>query len=139
MSASERRLVIGRGKDCDVILDDSSISRRHAELVLTTQGQWLLVDRHSQNGTSVKDGDRFRRISQEVIGPADTVQFGTLTLPASELLRIAQVRAPVTPVAPPRRAEADPVSQPWVRGKGLVRCSCGAVKPPDAVCPVCQR
>ena len=59
-------LVIGRDPDCGLAIDDSRVSRRHAQLRWTGQG-WALDDLQSKNGTShngesahareVKDGD----------------------------------------------------------------------------------
>jgi len=44
------RVVLGRSSDCDLILPDVLLSRRHAELVRTDEG-WLLRDLGSLNGT----------------------------------------------------------------------------------------
>jgi len=43
-------LVIGKGEDCDIVLDDPKISRRHCELRLT-EGGVVLRDLGSKNGT----------------------------------------------------------------------------------------
>ncbi|HMR76281.1 MAG TPA: FHA domain-containing protein, partial [Polyangiaceae bacterium] len=44
-------LVFGRGQDCDVVLDDPSVSRAHARLV--TGPPIAIVDLGSANGTHV--------------------------------------------------------------------------------------
>ena len=44
------RIVLGRSRDCDLILPDVLLSRRHAELVRAEHG-WLLRDLGSLNGT----------------------------------------------------------------------------------------
>jgi DNA-binding NtrC family response regulator len=44
-------VVIGRGKECDIVLNDPSISRRHA--VLRLAGELSIEDVGSSNGTSV--------------------------------------------------------------------------------------
>ena len=46
-------LLIGRGKDCDVMLDDPSISRRHARVVVDGNGAVVLEDLGSVHGVSV--------------------------------------------------------------------------------------
>lgn len=47
-------LTIGRGGECDLVLQETRASRRHAEL--RRQGdQWLIVDLESTNGTAVGD------------------------------------------------------------------------------------
>jgi Protein of unknown function (DUF3662)/FHA domain len=43
---------IGRAKDCDIAIDDSSVSRRHAELRVDGDAVWI-VDLDSTNGTEV--------------------------------------------------------------------------------------
>ncbi len=50
------RLRIGRARDCDLVLDHSSVSREHAEL-RADAGQWLLRDLGSKNGSHL-DGVR---------------------------------------------------------------------------------
>ncbi len=52
-------VVVGRGEDCDLRIDDKSVSKRHCVLV-TTDGLVLLRDLGSTNGTRV-NGQRVRR------------------------------------------------------------------------------
>lgn len=64
---SDGEVMIGRSPDCQVILNDFSISRNHAKIVADAQGP-RVVDLKSKNGTQVngvqiveaplKDGDR---------------------------------------------------------------------------------
>ena len=44
------RVVVGRSRDCDLILPDVLLSRRHVELVRSAEG-WLGRDLGSLNGT----------------------------------------------------------------------------------------
>jgi FHA domain/Domain of unknown function (DUF1707) len=48
----DRPLVLGRSRRCDVVLDDDTVSRIHAELRRADDG-WYLRDLRSSNGTSV--------------------------------------------------------------------------------------
>ncbi len=50
--------VIGRDPDCDIVLNDDRVSRRHARL-LFAESDWRLVDLDSTNGTLV-DGHPLR-------------------------------------------------------------------------------
>jgi len=51
-------LVIGRDPACDIVLNDKSVSRRHATLHPQTPGGCLVRDEHSQGGSFV-NGRRF--------------------------------------------------------------------------------
>lgn len=46
-------LVMGRDTGCDITVNDISASRNHAELSLNPQGQWVIADLQSTNGTLV--------------------------------------------------------------------------------------
>ena len=50
--------VIGRSRDCDIVLQDSNVSRRHAEIRPDGVG-WTIVDLDSTNGIEV-DGKRVK-------------------------------------------------------------------------------
>ena len=67
----KRRVVLGRGRDCDVTIDDPSVSRRHAELVQEGSEHWV-VDLGSTNGIAV-DG---RRVQRARLEPGDTFMVG---------------------------------------------------------------
>lgn len=65
---------VGRSPDNDIVLDDGSMSRRHAEL------QWdgqlcLVVDLGSTNGTFV-DGRQVPPHQPQVVGPGARLRFG---------------------------------------------------------------
>ena len=55
------RAVVGRGRECDICLDDASISRQHAAFE-QEDGAWHLKDLESQNGCFV-DGERVRHLA----------------------------------------------------------------------------
>lgn len=46
------RTRLGRRRDCDIVIDDPTVSRHHAELVVRDD-QWFVVDGGSLNGTYV--------------------------------------------------------------------------------------
>ena len=48
-----RQTVVGRDPECDVVLDDDRISRRHASLSWSQAGGWSVADLGSKNGTQV--------------------------------------------------------------------------------------
>jgi FHA domain-containing protein len=80
-------LTIGR-KGSDIVIDDDSVSRRHAELTLTENGKFYLVDCGSSNGTEVKSDGGWKPIKQEFVREDDEVRFaGQYTMTVRELLR----------------------------------------------------
>ena len=69
------RALLGRSGECDVVLHDRSISRKHA--VLTCQdGQWFVQDLGSTNGVS-KGGKKAERIE---LSDGDEFALGDLPL-----------------------------------------------------------
>ena len=65
------RALIGRSPDCDVFLDDVTVSRRHAELVREAS-VYTIRDLGSLNGTFVNR----HRIESTVLEDDDEVQVG---------------------------------------------------------------
>lgn len=64
-------VLIGRGGDCAISIDDQSVSRRHAHIELTAQG-FLSQDLNSTNGTFVND----RPISRQLLRDGDYLRVG---------------------------------------------------------------
>ena len=66
---------IGRSRDCDVVLDDRNVSRRHAEIRVGPDGSWTVHDLGSTNGVTVNG----RRIGSEgeELRPGDAIELGT--------------------------------------------------------------
>ncbi|MEX0621272.1 MAG: DUF3662 and FHA domain-containing protein [Solirubrobacterales bacterium] len=69
------RAVIGRSDVADCVLPDANISRRHAELRRTADGQWEIVDMDSTNGIKVNG----RRLPASRLRDGDQVTLGTTT------------------------------------------------------------
>jgi len=71
----EENVIIGRSRDCACVLDDPTISRRHAVLD-HVDGAWWLRDLGSINGTYVNG---FRIMDQLEVRAGDEVAFGAAT------------------------------------------------------------
>jgi FHA domain-containing protein/uncharacterized protein DUF1707 len=69
--AAAEGLVIGRDPGCALVLQDPTVSRRHAELRLEDD-RWVVADLGSSNGTRV-NGWRVRRAT---IGAGDELMLG---------------------------------------------------------------
>ncbi|HEY1540029.1 MAG TPA: DUF3662 and FHA domain-containing protein [Solirubrobacteraceae bacterium] len=65
---------IGRSRDCDIVLADANVSRRHAELIPGAAGTWAIADLGSTNGVLVN--------GRQIAGPhplaaGDRIALGT--------------------------------------------------------------
>lgn len=88
-----RRLRIGRGHDMDVVVKSESVSRLHADLLISSPGgQYRLTDRGSTNGTRVLRGGRWQRVHEDVVGPEEYVKLGDYQTTPSALERMARSR-----------------------------------------------
>ncbi|HET6549319.1 MAG TPA: DUF3662 and FHA domain-containing protein [Solirubrobacter sp.] len=68
-----RGAVLGRSRDCDVVLDDPNVSRHHAE-VRPSGGSWIVNDLGSTNGIKVNG----RRVDgPQSLKPGDEIELGT--------------------------------------------------------------
>jgi len=66
--------VLGRSRECDCVLNDPNVSRRHAELRRGPTGDWQIVDLGSTNGVKVND----RQVEASRLAPGDSVVLGTV-------------------------------------------------------------
>lgn len=71
---SKDEIVIGRLEGCDVIVEDPSLSRRHAE-IRREGDEWVLIDLGSTNGTEVNG----KRVNRHRLAPGDRLTFGETT------------------------------------------------------------
>ncbi|HEV2785813.1 MAG TPA: FHA domain-containing protein, partial [Solirubrobacteraceae bacterium] len=66
--------LVGRSRECDVVLSDANVSRRHAELRPAAAGTWTIADLGSTNGVLV-NGRRIDGIAEVKRG--DRIALGT--------------------------------------------------------------
>ncbi len=69
------RTTIGRSPDCDIFLDDVTVSRRHAVLV-QRNGSFFIEDQGSLNGTFLNK----RRLESAQLEDGDELQIGKYRL-----------------------------------------------------------
>jgi hypothetical protein len=65
------RMVVGRSRGCDLVLDDPNVSRRHMEVRRDRAG-WVAVDLGSTNGVKVNG----RRVEEAPLEPGDEIALG---------------------------------------------------------------
>jgi len=68
----QRRVVIGRSRECDIQLADTNVSRRHAELRQEGASYWI-VDLGSTNGLEVNG----KRVKRAQLSDGDTIIVGS--------------------------------------------------------------
>ena len=73
VTVAARGAVLGRSRDCDVVLDDANVSRRHAE-VRPSGGSWMVNDLGSTNGIKVNGR---RADGPQSIRSGDVIELGT--------------------------------------------------------------
>ena len=71
---------LGRHPDSEIMLDDITVSRRHAEIV-RTDGGYVIRDDGSLNGTYVNA----QRVERAALGQGDEIQIGKFRLVFFEL------------------------------------------------------
>lgn len=69
------RIRIGRELGCDLLLDDTSVSRHHAEIV-RENGGWTIRDLHSTNGVQVNG----QAVDTAHLRPGDRLRLGVFQL-----------------------------------------------------------
>ncbi|HLV19846.1 MAG TPA: FHA domain-containing protein [Polyangiaceae bacterium] len=80
------RLVIGRGEECDIAINHSSVSRVHAEVQPFGDGRYEIVDRGSANGVRINGIE----LQRSLLHPRDSIELGDVVLkyiPAGEVYR----------------------------------------------------
>lgn len=94
----EGQVVVGRGDECDVVLPDDSVSRRHARLTLGPE-MWV-EDLGSTNGTMVQ-GMTLRAGQRLPVGVGSTFELGATSI-------VLQRTRVVSPPPPPAEAHQAP-------------------------------
>lgn len=75
LSEGERRFSVGRDAQNLLRLDDHSVSRFHASILLKTDGTLIIADTDSANGTFL-NGEKLKSGTSYEIKPNDIVSFG---------------------------------------------------------------
>lgn len=130
------RIVLGRSRDCDLILPDVLLSRRHAELVRAEHG-WLLRDLGSLNGTRL-NGARLEKDvllqDGDVVEVADwSLAYRDAELPSDPDANVAEARLrDVTDLATRSYVETEKVARQSRILSVLTRAAAAVVATPSA-------
>ena len=110
--------LVGRDEAADVTLRDDTVSRFHAELIVSQDGMLFYSDRSSSGGSYVIDGDQWRAIRAYEVLPEDRLRLGQHEISVAELVKRLPVTAPPPPPPPQGdgKVRRDPVSGEVIRG-----------------------
>jgi len=75
-SVDKRVVTIGRSPDCEVVLDNTGISREHVRIETTPDGNYQAVDLGSANGTLLNE----KPLRKAYLAHDDQIQIGKFTL-----------------------------------------------------------
>jgi hypothetical protein len=114
VEVTDERAVVGRDASCDVVVNDVSVSRKHARLE-RVGSSWAVIDQRSANGTFL-DG---QRVSESMLAEGQELRFGAINYRvefvtdtgATVLLQAPSSTSATVVQAPPRPRPA-PVPAP---------------------------
>lgn len=96
--SAERPVTVGRSITCDLVVDDPTLSRVHAE-VSPVEGGLMVKDMGSRNGTFLNDS----RIGMAMVMPGDVIGFGGVRFSVTEITETAETVEPEPDLPPPEQ------------------------------------
>ncbi len=72
----QNEMLIGRSDDAEIHIEDEGVSRKHAKIIRMADGQIMIVDLGSTNGTYFNG----TRITEHVLKDGDKIQIGSTTI-----------------------------------------------------------
>lgn len=86
---------IGRDGGNDVVIDDLSVSRRHARIEEIGDDRYMIIDLASSNGCYVEQSDAWQLFAEAEVQATDALMLGEYRTTARELIRlVAKPRPP---------------------------------------------
>src|SRR5262245_3763063 len=82
-----KRYRIGRADTNEIVLNDPSVSREHAELVKVNRSVFLLRDLNSTYGTSARQGADWHLVTAENVTYETPIRIGEFETTVAQLLR----------------------------------------------------
>ena len=82
-----KRYRIGRAETNDIVLEDGSVSREHAELVKLNRSTFLLRDLGSTYGTSAQQGSDWHLVTAENVDYITPIRIGEIETTVAKLLQ----------------------------------------------------
>lgn len=113
----DKKILIGRGEECDIALQDTSVSRVHASLTRDEHGRFHISDQKSSNGVRVNGME----ITKIPLYAGDVVELGDVHLqfvPKGSRFDEHALRSPVH--ATPAQSDTTGPSKLWLAAGALV-------------------
>jgi len=107
-----KTIIVGRqnskgGLDIAIPASEDTVGRRHLELAEQPDGQFLIKDLGSANGTFVRRGGQWQQVASACVGRNDPIMLGEYCTTISDLLALRSPEATETnrrqPPPPPRQ------------------------------------
>ena len=92
----QESIIVGRDDEADVIIDNPSVSRRHAEIRISDTGSWVVEDLGSSNGTFLRGG---RIDGPQTLSLGDEIGFGKFSILFG---KVEPVQTPPMPLSRPQ-------------------------------------
>jgi hypothetical protein len=115
---------IGRSNEADIQLNDPSISRIHAELVVTASDKYYLTDCASSGGSYSMQGNAKSPIRQGFVEPSENLCFGEYHTSMQQLIAMIEISRKGRAAAPTPQDDLpagpvhrDPISGEIISGK----------------------
>jgi len=84
-----KNFLIGRSTECDIVINDQYVSRRHCRLKILNSGRASVTDLNSKTGTFVNG----RQIQGEhFLNPGDTLKIGKTIIPWQEYVAVRKTK-----------------------------------------------
>jgi adenylate cyclase len=122
----DRPVSIGRAKSSNLVLDHASVSRQHAIVRSTPDGQWQIIDRSTTNAVKVNGVAK----KEVTLRANDEITIGEYRLRYFEDSSSREMVTYGTPQLPPRLAKV--MSEPNYSGTFLPVQPLGHVAPPES-------
>ena len=83
---------VGRSSTADIQIGDSSVSRIHAELIVTGTDAYYLTDCGSGGGSFIARGGEWAPVQQQFIGATDDILLGRYQTTVQQLVSMLKDR-----------------------------------------------
>jgi predicted component of type VI protein secretion system len=121
---------IGRDEANDIVIEDLSVSRRHARIEELGDGQYIVIDLGSANGCYVAQSEDWEQFAEAEVKATEALMLGEYQTTARDLIRR---------VAKPRPPGATVIASAEETQRNLDREAAGPIAPRETLGSVWSR